>query len=364
MAGPGVGDRGLRRASASTGAAAARRRRDRRRCATRSCRPGCGSSRPVRVARPTPPTPTPSPWSESAWTGLRRWSPTTRAWTVLRLLADRRRRIGAEHTRKVCQLHALLLELLPGGAKKDLSAAQARNCSRACGHATWPGRHDAALAVELVADLERVYARKKAANKELVALIRRDRHRAARPARHRPLRRRPAAGRGRRHHPVPDQRPLRVLDRHRPHRRLLRRQHPSPALPGREPADQHGPSHHGHRPAAQRHTRTCLLRPEKAAGKTLQRSHALPQTQTVRHRLPHHARRLSSQHQRGRAREGTGATTLTPARPAHNPNTSSSDKPLPGPATASLEPHSRQAVLTQKGAMRGRCAAPGWTTLP
>ena len=45
---------------------------------------------------------------------------------VLRMLADRRRALGEEHTRKVSQLHALLLELLPGGAKKDLSAAQAK----------------------------------------------------------------------------------------------------------------------------------------------------------------------------------------------------------------------------------------------
>lgn len=34
---------------------------------------------------------------------------------VLRLLADQRRRIGEDHTRMVCQLHQLLLALLPGG---------------------------------------------------------------------------------------------------------------------------------------------------------------------------------------------------------------------------------------------------------
>ena len=45
---------------------------------------------------------------------------------VLRLLVERRRRIGEEHVTKVCQLHQILLELIPGGAKKDLSAAQAR----------------------------------------------------------------------------------------------------------------------------------------------------------------------------------------------------------------------------------------------
>lgn len=36
---------------------------------------------------------------------------------VLRLLADRRRSLGDEHTRKVSQLHAVPLELVPGGAK-------------------------------------------------------------------------------------------------------------------------------------------------------------------------------------------------------------------------------------------------------
>jgi transposase len=45
---------------------------------------------------------------------------------VLRILADRRRSLGEDHTRMISQLHQLLLELIPGGAKKDLSAAQAR----------------------------------------------------------------------------------------------------------------------------------------------------------------------------------------------------------------------------------------------
>jgi hypothetical protein len=44
---------------------------------------------------------------------------------VLRVLADRRRVLGEDRTRIVAQLHHLLLELIPGGAKKDLSAAQA-----------------------------------------------------------------------------------------------------------------------------------------------------------------------------------------------------------------------------------------------
>jgi Transposase len=45
---------------------------------------------------------------------------------VLRVLVDRRRSLGDDHTRTIAQLHHLLLQLIPGGAKKNLSAAQAQ----------------------------------------------------------------------------------------------------------------------------------------------------------------------------------------------------------------------------------------------
>ena len=45
---------------------------------------------------------------------------------VLRILVDRRRSLGEDHTRMVSQPHQLMLELIPGGAKKNLSAAQAK----------------------------------------------------------------------------------------------------------------------------------------------------------------------------------------------------------------------------------------------
>ena len=48
------------------------------------------------------------------------------ATVALRLLADRRDELGATRTQTINRLHRLLLELLPGGAKKFLSAAQAR----------------------------------------------------------------------------------------------------------------------------------------------------------------------------------------------------------------------------------------------
>jgi transposase len=91
--------------------------------------------------------------------------------SVLRMLADRRRSLGEEHTRKVSQLHALLLELLPGGAKKDLSAAQAKALLAKVRPRDLVGKTRRRLAAELVGDLEQIYARKKAADKELKALV-------------------------------------------------------------------------------------------------------------------------------------------------------------------------------------------------
>jgi transposase len=91
--------------------------------------------------------------------------------TVIRMLADRRRSLGEEHTRKVSQLHALLLELLPGGAKKDLSAAQARALLAKVRPRDQVGKTRRRLAAELVADLEQIHARKRAADKELRALV-------------------------------------------------------------------------------------------------------------------------------------------------------------------------------------------------
>jgi transposase len=90
---------------------------------------------------------------------------------LLRLLVDRRRQMGAEHSRKVSQLHALLLELIPGGAKKSLTAVQAKKLLATVRPRDVVGKTRRRVAAELVGDLERIYARKKAANKELTELV-------------------------------------------------------------------------------------------------------------------------------------------------------------------------------------------------
>ena len=90
---------------------------------------------------------------------------------VLRILVDRRRSLGEDHTRMVSQLHQLLLELIPGGAKKDLSARQAKALLAKVRPRDTAGKTRRRVAAELIADLERIYARKKAANKELTELV-------------------------------------------------------------------------------------------------------------------------------------------------------------------------------------------------
>jgi transposase len=90
---------------------------------------------------------------------------------VLRVLADRRRSLGEDHTRVVNQVHALLLELIPGGAKRDLSAAQAKALLATVRPRDVAGKTRRRVAAELIADLERIYSRKKAADKELRQLV-------------------------------------------------------------------------------------------------------------------------------------------------------------------------------------------------
>jgi transposase len=61
--------------------------------------------------------------------------------------------------------------LIPDGAKKDLSAAQAKALLTKVRPRDAAGKARRRVAVELIADLQRVYARKKAANKELTEMV-------------------------------------------------------------------------------------------------------------------------------------------------------------------------------------------------
>jgi len=99
---------------------------------------------------------------------------------ALRLLADRRDELARARTQTVSRLHRLLLELIPGGAPRFLSATQAKTLLASVRPRDVAGR----------------------TRRKLARGGHRGRHRAAGPLRHRPRWRRPAAGRRRGHPPV------------------------------------------------------------------------------------------------------------------------------------------------------------------
>jgi transposase len=93
------------------------------------------------------------------------------ATVALRLLADRRDELGVARTQTVNRLHRLLLELLPGGAKKFLSAAQAKELLAAVRPRDIAGKTRRRLAAELVTELTQTDKRIKAADAELKKLV-------------------------------------------------------------------------------------------------------------------------------------------------------------------------------------------------
>ena len=73
---------------------------------------------------------------------------------ALRILADRRRSLGEDHTQMISQPHQLLLELIPGGAQKSLSAAQAKVLLATARPRDAAGKARRRVAAELISDLE------------------------------------------------------------------------------------------------------------------------------------------------------------------------------------------------------------------
>lgn len=108
--------------------------------------------------------------------GLR--TPGLRAVTVddatvaLRLLVDRRDELGRSRTETVSRIHHLLLELIPGGAKKFLTRGQASYLLRTAPEPVGivaQTRHD--LARELIDELTAIDAKIRAADKQLRQLV-------------------------------------------------------------------------------------------------------------------------------------------------------------------------------------------------
>ncbi len=90
---------------------------------------------------------------------------------ALRLLVDRRELLGRTRTETVSRLHHLLLELIPGGAKKLLSTQQARALLNTVRPRDVVGRTRRWLASELIHELAVIDKKIKVADAELTELV-------------------------------------------------------------------------------------------------------------------------------------------------------------------------------------------------
>ena len=103
-------------------------------------------------------------------TGLRRVA-VDDATVALRLLIDRRDELGITRTQVINRVHRLLLELIPGGAKTHLSAAQAKALLAKVRPRDIVGKTRRRLVAELIAEFASLDAKIKAADRELHELI-------------------------------------------------------------------------------------------------------------------------------------------------------------------------------------------------
>jgi hypothetical protein len=178
---------------------------------------------------------------------------------ALGLLADRRDELGRARTQAINRIHRLLLDLVPGGAKRFLSAAQARALLAATRPRDIAGKTRRRLAAELITELEGIDRKIKACRKQIQALA------GAQDSTLPGLHGIGPSGAARRLADVAQQPgPLRVLERHRAAGRLIGPAAAPPPVPGREPAGQPGAAHHGRRPAAQPDRGPRLLRREES----------------------------------------------------------------------------------------------------
>ncbi len=168
--GPGLGGGGLRRASAGTSPNAWSPTAKPSSMCRRSSPPGLGCSPPAKAARPTRSTRTRVAVAALRTNGLRQVAVDDTT-VALRLLVDRRDGLGRARTDTVNRIHQLLLELLPGGAKKFLSAPQARALLNTVRPRDIVGRTRRQLASELITELAIIDKKIKAANAQLTELV-------------------------------------------------------------------------------------------------------------------------------------------------------------------------------------------------
>lgn len=210
---------------------------------------------------------------------------------ALGLLVERRDELGRARTETLNRIHRLLLELVPGGAKRFLSAPQARAVADTVELRDVAARVRHRLVLEMIENLETIDAKTKAADKELRQLILglgstlMDLYGIGPSSAARLL-----ADTGDIHRFVNRDRyaswngtaPLDASSGDQKRHRLSR---------AGQPKDQSGSAHHGRGSTPQPQRRPHLFRQPQSRWQDLERSDACPQTTTVERRLHTHARR-------------------------------------------------------------------------
>ncbi|MCW2642051.1 MAG: family transposase [Dactylosporangium sp.] len=255
---------------------------------------------------------------------------------MLALLDERRVNLAQQWVRLVNQLHALLRDLLPGGAPTQLTADQAATLLRAVRPAGTAEQTRKQLARDLVADVRAVDARITDNTARMAEVVAATGSRlttvdgigpvlAARgPGPHRP--------------PIPVRQRIAVrrLYRQRTHRSRQRRTGPPPAVARRRPATQRGLAHRRGHPGPDAHQRRpCLHERKIAEGKT--RNEAL---RCLKRKLAEHLWRIMIKDEYRRQRQqdqttgpgGHSGATLQSSATDPTPTASSPDKSLPRPA--------------------------------
>jgi transposase len=214
------------------------------------------------------------------------------ATVALRLMVDRRDGLGRARTDTVNRLHALLLDLVAGGAKKHLSAPQARTILEAVRPRDMVGRTRRQLAAELITELAVIDKKIKLANKALNELV------AATGSKLQQL------------NGIGPSNAARLLGDIGDITRFASRNHfaswngtapldassgdqqAASTVAGRQPAHQPDPAHHGCGPATTRHRRPRVLPAQaRRAGKTPMEAMRCLKTAAVRCGLPANGRR-------------------------------------------------------------------------
>jgi hypothetical protein len=222
---------------------------------------------------------------------------------ILRLLTARRQEVVELRIATVNRLHVVLCQLIPGGAKRHLSATKARPMLSAVRPRDAVGKARKQLALDYAGELDRLDARLKQLKRQIGEVLAEDPTSLVRIDGIATINAAKILAE------VGDVRRFasrHQLHRHRPDRRVLRREQPPPAQPRRQPTPQPRPAHRGRRAVPHARTRSGLLPAQAGGRQDPQRSPALPQATHLRRGLSTPRRRPGSK-EPGRTRGGVSS---------------------------------------------------------